>query len=195
MGFFFPKGFPIETLVDRPAWGRHIQCQNDEWINQSINEQQTAMTESSTIFKETISKQISDFSTFAEFTWDIETENLRRTYLIIVFSQFIYCASIWYVFTEKHDFKQKEKKTIKFLTDIQTRKTQIIAKAFKFISDTALKIELHLFSIRQQFDVFIYDTLLRIIINLIYEHIRSQKRLSDRAWMFEATQHQRILYV
>ena len=47
---------------------------------------------------------------FAEFIWDIETEDLRKTYLIIVLSQFIYCASIWYVFTEKHDFKQREKK-------------------------------------------------------------------------------------
>ena len=119
-------------------------------------------------------------SAFAEFIWDIETENLRRTYLVIVLSQFIYCASIWYVFTEKHDFKQREKKTIKFLTDIQTRTTQIIAEAFKFISETALKIELHLLLIRQQLDVFIYDALLRIIISFIYEHIRSQKRLSDR---------------
>ena len=88
-------------------------------------------------------------SIFAEFTWNIKTENLRRTYLTIVFSQFIYCASIWYVFTKEHDFKQRKEKTIKFLTNIQTRTTQIIAKAFKFISNTALKIEFHLFSIRQ----------------------------------------------
>ena len=133
-------------------------------------------------------------SAFAEFIWDIKTKNLRKTYLVIVLSQFIYCASIWYVFTKEHDFKQKKKKTIKFLANIQTRAAQIIAEAFKFISDTALKIEFHLFSIRQQFDVFIYDALLRIIISLIYEHIRSQRKLSDRAWMLEATQHQRTLY-
>ena len=33
-------------------------------------------------------------STFAEFIWDIKTKNLKRTYLIIVFFQFIYCVSI-----------------------------------------------------------------------------------------------------
>ena len=33
-------------------------------------------------------------SIFAEFIWDIETENFKKTYLIIVLSQFIYCASI-----------------------------------------------------------------------------------------------------
>ena len=144
--------------------------------------------------KKQSTNKLTIFSVFAEFIWDIETENLRKTYLIIVLSQFIYCASIWYVFTKKHDFKQREKKTIKFLADIQTRTAQIIAETFKFTSDTALKIEFHLLSIRQQFDVFIYDALLRIIISLIYEHIRSQRKLSDRAWMLEATQHQRTLY-
>ena len=54
------------------------------------------------------------FSIFAEFIWDIKTENLRRTYLTIVFSQFIYCASIWYVLTKEHDFKQKKKRQSNF---------------------------------------------------------------------------------
>ena len=45
------------------------------------------------------------FSIFAEFIWNIKTENLRKKYLIIVFSQFIYCASIWYVLTKEHNFK------------------------------------------------------------------------------------------
>ena len=73
--------------------------------------------------KKRSASKLAIFSVFAEFIWDIETENLRRTYLTIVFSQFIYCASIWYVFTKKHDFKQRKEKTIKFLTDIQTRTT------------------------------------------------------------------------
>ena len=97
--------------------------------------------------KKQSTNKLAIFSIFAEFIWDIKIKNLRRAYLTIVFSQFIYCASIWYVFTEKHNFKKK--KTITFLTDIQTRTTQIIAKAFKFISDTTLEIEFHLFSIRQ----------------------------------------------
>ena len=139
--------------------------------------------------KKQSTSKLTIFSAFAEFIWNIKTENFRRTYLVIVLFQFIYCASIWYVFTKKHDFKQKEKKTIKFLADIQTRTAQIIAEAFKFISNTALKIEFHLLSIRQQFDVFIYDALLRIIISFIYKHIRSQKKFSDRAWMLEAIQH------
>ena len=122
--------------------------------------------------KKQSTNKLTIFSVFAEFIWDIETKNLRKTYLIIVLSQFIYCASIWYVFTEEHDFKQRKEQTIKFLANIQARTAQIIAEAFKFISETALKIEFHLLSIRQQLDVFIYDALLPIIISLIYEHIR-----------------------
>ena len=34
------------------------------------------------------------FSAFAEFIWNIKTEDFKRTYLVIVFFQFIYCASI-----------------------------------------------------------------------------------------------------
>ena len=47
-----------------------------------------------------LEKQLADkltiLSAFAEFTWNIETEDFRKTYLIIVFFQFIYFASIWY---------------------------------------------------------------------------------------------------
>ena len=64
--------------------------------------------------KKRSASKLTIFSVFAEFIWDIKTENLRRTYLIIVFFQFIYCASIWYVLTEKHDFKQRKKKQSNF---------------------------------------------------------------------------------
>ena len=43
--------------------------------------------------KQSVNK-LTILSIFAEFTWDIETKNLRKTYLTIVFFQFIYCASI-----------------------------------------------------------------------------------------------------
>ena len=159
------------------------------------NKQQTAMTELFSVFKKIINKQINDFFSFCRIHLRYKNrKSQKNVFNYCFFFQFIYCVSIWYVFTEKHDFKQKEKKTIKFLISIQTRTTQIIAKAFKFISNTALEIELHLFSIRQQLDVFIYDALLRIIINFIYEHIRSQRKLSNRAWMLETIQHQRTLY-
>ena len=59
--------------------------------------------------KKQSANKLTIFSAFAEFIWDIKTKNLKRTYLVIVLSQFIYCASIWYVFTKEHDFKQKKK--------------------------------------------------------------------------------------
>ncbi len=80
-------------------------------------------------------------------------EDLRRIYLIILLSQFIYCASIWYVLNEKHDFKQKKNATLFFMKNIQTRATQIILEIFKNIVDATLNVELYLFSIRQQLDM------------------------------------------
>ncbi len=77
-------------------------------------------------------------------------ENLRRIYLIIVLSQFIYCVSIWYVLNEKHDFKPKKNVALIFMKKIQIRTTQIIAKAFKFIVEIALNVKLYLLLIRQQ---------------------------------------------
>jgi hypothetical protein len=47
-------------------------------------------------------------------------EDLRRIYLIIVLSQFIYYVSIWYVLNEKHDFKQKKNVALIFMKNIQT---------------------------------------------------------------------------
>ena len=64
--------------------------------------------------KKQSTSKLTIFSAFAEFIWNIKTENFRRTYLVIVLFQFIYCASIWYVFTEKHDFKQKKKRQSNF---------------------------------------------------------------------------------
>jgi hypothetical protein len=75
-------------------------------------------------------------------------ENLRRIYLIIVLSQFIYCVSIWYVFNKKHDFKQKENATLFFIKSIQIRTIQIILNVFKNIVDAILNVELYLFLIR-----------------------------------------------
>ena len=59
--------------------------------------------------KKQSTSKLAIFSIFAEFTWDIETKDLRKTYLTIVFFQFIYCVSIWYVLRKEHDFKQRKK--------------------------------------------------------------------------------------
>ena len=44
-------------------------------------------------------------STLTDFTWNLKMKNFKRTYIITIFSQFIYCVFIWYVFNEKHNFK------------------------------------------------------------------------------------------
>ncbi len=69
-------------------------------------------------------------------------EDFRRTYLIIVLSQFIYCASIWYVLNEEHDFKQKKNVALIFIKSVQIRTIQIISNVFRSIADAVLKIEL-----------------------------------------------------
>jgi hypothetical protein len=121
-------------------------------------------------------------------------EDLRRIYLIIVLSQFIYCVSIWYVFNEKHEFKQKKNVALIFMKNIQTRTTQIISDAFRFIVEIALNVEFYLFSIRQQLNMIIYDALLRLIINSTYSFIKNLRVLFNRFLILNQTQHQRMLY-
>jgi ABC-type multidrug transport system permease subunit len=80
------------------------------------------------------------------------------------------------------------------MKDIQTRATQIISDAFKFIVEIALNVELYLLSIRQQLDMIIYDALLRLIISSTYFFIKSFRVLFNRFLALEQTQHQRMLY-
>jgi hexokinase len=75
-------------------------------------------------------------------------EDLRRIYLIIVLSQFIYCVSIEYVLNKEHDFKQKKNVALIFMKDMQIRTTQIIAEVFRNIVDAIRNIEFYLLSIR-----------------------------------------------
>jgi hypothetical protein len=56
-----------------------------------------------------------------KFIWEVNIEDLRRIYLVIVLFQFIYCVSIWYVLNEKHNFKQKKNATLIFTRSIQIR--------------------------------------------------------------------------
>jgi hypothetical protein len=121
-------------------------------------------------------------------------ENLRRIYLIIVLSQFIYCASIWYVFNEEHDFKQKKNVALIFMKDVQIRTMQIISNVFRSIVDAILKIELYLSFIRQQLNMIIYDALLRLIISSTYFFIKNLRVLLNRSFVLNQTQHQRMLY-
>ncbi len=87
-------------------------------------------------------------SILIEFIWKMSIEDLRRIYLIIVLSQFIYYVSIWYVFNEKHYFKQKKNVALIFIKSIQIRAIQIIIESFKNIVDAILNIEFYLFFIR-----------------------------------------------
>jgi hypothetical protein len=143
--------------------------------------------------KKSISK-LSILTILVQFIWKMNIEDLRRIYLIIVLLQFIYCVSIWYVFNEEHDFKQRKNATLIFMKDIQIRAIQIIFDAFKSIFETILNVELYLFSIRQQLNMIIYDALLRLIISLAYLFIKSLRVLFNRFLVFEQTQHQRMLY-
>jgi hypothetical protein len=129
--------------------------------------------------KKSISK-LSILTILAEFIWKVSTEDFRRIYLIIVLFQFTYCVSIWYVFNEEHDFKQKKNVALIFMKDIQTRTAQIISDAFKFIVEIVLNVELYLFSIRQQLNMIIYDALLRLIISSTYLFIKSLRMLFNR---------------
>jgi ABC-type multidrug transport system permease subunit len=110
-------------------------------------------------------------------------EDLRRIYLIIVLSQFIYCVSIWYVLNDEHDFKQKKNAILFFMKSIQIRAAQIISDVFKSIFDAILNIELYFFFIRQQLDMIIYDALLRLIISSIYSFIKSLRVLLNRSFV------------
>jgi hypothetical protein len=67
--------------------------------------------------KKSISK-LNILTILVEFIWEVSIEDLRRIYLIIVLSQFIYCVSIWYVLNEKHDFKQRKNATLIFMKNI-----------------------------------------------------------------------------
>jgi hypothetical protein len=80
------------------------------------------------------------------------------------------------------------------MKNIQIRTIQINSEIFKSIVDAILNVELYLFSIRQQLNMIIYDTLLRLIINSIYFFIKSFRVLFNRSFVFNQTQHQRMLY-
>ncbi len=143
--------------------------------------------------KKSINK-LSILTILVKFIWEVNTENLRRIYLIIVLSQFIYYVLIWYVFHEEHDFKQKKNAALIFMRDIQIKTIQIIANVFRSIVEATLNVELYLLSIRQQLNMIIYDALLRLIISSTYLFIKSLKVLSNRFLALNQTQHQRMLY-
>jgi hypothetical protein len=67
--------------------------------------------------KKSINK-LSILTTLVEFIWEMNIEDFRRIYLIIVLSQFIYCVSIWYVLNDEHDFKQKKNAILFFMKSI-----------------------------------------------------------------------------
>jgi hypothetical protein len=147
--------------------------------------------------KEKSTSKLNIFIALVEFTWEVSIEDFRRIYLIIVFSQFIYCVSIWYVLNENHDFKQKENATLFSMKDIQIRTTQIISDVFRSIVDAILNVELYLSFIRQKLNMIIYDALLRLIISSTYLFIKNLRVLLNRflVFVFNQTQHQRMLYV
>jgi hypothetical protein len=143
--------------------------------------------------EKSISK-LSILTILIEFIWKVNIEDLRRIYLIIVLSQFIYCVSIWYVLNERHEFKQKKNVALIFMKKIQIRTAQIISDAFRFIVEIVLNVKLYLLSIRQQLNMIIYDALLRLIISSTYSFIKNLRVLFNRFLVLNQTQHQRMLY-
>lgn len=142
-------------------------------------------------------KSIDKFSILTALTdsiWKVNTKDLKRTYFVTVLFQFIFCASIWFVLNEDHDFKQRKKTTLTFMKSIQAKATKIISKAFRSTAKTALNVKLHLLSIQNQMNIALYDVMLKIIISSIYFHIKIQKTQSNRQLFSEQTQHQKNLY-
>ena len=78
---------------------------------------------------------------------------------------------------------------------IQIKTITIISKIFKNTMKTTLNIKFHLFSIENHFDIIIYDSMLRIIINSIYLLIKNQRTLFNRQLISDQTQHQDMFYV
>jgi hypothetical protein len=124
----------------------------------------------------------------------VNIEDLRRIYLITILSQFTYYVSIWYVFNEEHDFKQRKNVALIFMKDIQIWATQIISDVFRFTIEAILNVKFYLSSIRQQLNMIIYDALLQLIINSTYFFIKSLRVLLNRFFALNQTQHQRMLY-
>jgi hypothetical protein len=130
----------------------------------------------------------------SQLNWKHHLKHLNEKSTTTVLSQFIYCASVWYVLNEGHGFKKKKDVALIFMKSIQTRTVQIIAGTFRFIAEVALNVKLYLFSIRQQLDMIIYDALLRLIISSTYLFIKSLRVLFNRFLVLNQTQHQRMLY-
>ena len=123
------------------------------------------------------------FTILTKFIWKINIEDLRRIYFVIVLSQFIFCVSMWFVFNENHDYKQKKNATFIFMKNVQIRATKIIFETFWNTIETILNVELHLLSMQNQMNVVLYDVMLRIIISLTYSFIKIQRIQFNRQLM------------
>jgi hypothetical protein len=124
--FFFKCKYSEMMMNNQFIWKHHLKHLNEKSIN-----------------------KLSILTILIEFIWKVNIEDLRRIYLIIILFQFIYCVSIWYVLSEKHEFKQKKNVALIFMKDIQTRAVQIISDAFRFIVEIVLNVKLYLLSINQ----------------------------------------------
>ena len=146
-------------------------------------------------FRKKIIRQIQHFNRFDRFNLKNEHRKSKKIYFVTILFQFIFCASIWFVFNEKHDYKQKKNTIFIFMKNIQTKTAKIISKNFRNITKTALNIEFHLLSIQNQMNIVFYDAMLKIIISSIYSYIKIQRILSNRQLLFEQIQHQKNFYV
>lgn len=134
-------------------------------------------------------EKLNIFTALIDFIWKINIIDLKRTYIVIVFFQFIYCALIWYVFNENHEYKQKQNWILTIMKNIQTKTIKIIVEIFKIIAKIALNVELHLLSMKNYLNVILYDFMLRIISNSIYFFIRNRRTLFDRDFISKQIQH------
>ena len=129
--------------------------------------------------KKKTSKKFNIFTTLTEFIWNIDINDFKHIYFIIVFSQFTYCVSIWYMFFKNHEFKQKQNATFTIIRGLQVKIVRIIVDVFKFIVDSVLNIKLFLWFIEQQLNKMIFNFFFRIKISFWYKFIINHCILSN----------------
>ena len=120
-------------------------------------------------------KKLVYLSMLVESIWEINVKDLRRIYIFIVLSQYLYCCSMWYVLASEYNFKNRENKVLRIMQRIQKRVVVIIASVFRIIFDVVLDIEIYLTSIKIKLDDALNNVLLRAAINSVYIYIFSSR--------------------
>ncbi len=112
-------------------------------------------------------------------TWGIGVKDLRMIYVSTVLPLFTYCASVWYQPSGGYGTKEREHKTVKFMTGVQKRCARVISRAFKTVSGDALDIEFFLLPIQHALENAMNDAMLRTVTSPVFN--RLQRERTDNA--------------